>query len=235
MGALQAMKKAADRLKAETDRAAGSIAMADGEYRARFQFKDGEGSSREIYGPCRWDERRAQADLEAIKAAGTNRPTRDDVLEAMDAEAHRIQAHAAFEATVAMAIGQQRLRERHLELDPDPDSEGEQAHNKRQVREDEADMMQPSEPTDSENDPFPEYDVSTKEARARLLMTPEPQPPKPKLPEPTNAVEATARLVNFLPAREGVEGLQKLLDARADPNVVVGPTEISPLRKVAIS
>ena len=41
----------------------------------------------------------------------------------MAAEAHRLQEHAAFESTVAMAAGRQQLHERHVLPDPDPDSE----------------------------------------------------------------------------------------------------------------
>ena len=57
MGSLQAMREESDRLKAEAEHDTGGVASIDGEYRARFKFKDGAGLSREVLGPRRLDER----------------------------------------------------------------------------------------------------------------------------------------------------------------------------------
>ena len=89
------MREEADRLKAEAEHERGAIAIED-EYRARFKLKDESGLLREIRGPRRLDERRAQADREAIQVAGTNQPTRAEALEAMAVEAQRLQEHAAL-------------------------------------------------------------------------------------------------------------------------------------------
>ena len=124
MGALQAMQQEASRLKEAAEHEAGGIVAARHGYRARVQFTDGDGAAREIQGPRRHDERRAKADLEVIRAAGTSKPTRAEALEAMGAEAHRLQEHAGFEAEVAMAVGKERLNQKHTVSDSDPESEG---------------------------------------------------------------------------------------------------------------
>ena len=53
--------------------------------------------------------------------------------------------------------------------------------------------------------------------------------PVVSVPDPKSALEATALLSKFRPARCTVEDLQKLLDARADPNIAL---DIHPLMKV---
>ena len=58
-----------------------------------------------------------------------------------------------------------------------------------------------------------------------------PPAPLPVCMTPKHAVEATARLTRFRPARETVEDLRALLQARADPNITL-PGDIHPLAKV---
>ena len=100
MGALQAMQQAAARLKESAVAEAGGIAVVDGEYRARIKYTDNSGLPKEIKAPRRCNERRAQADLERIRAAGAGKPTREMSLEAMAKEAQLLQEHAAFEVDV---------------------------------------------------------------------------------------------------------------------------------------
>ena len=69
--AVQAMEQEADRLKdeAKTEASEGGIETVKGGHRARVQYTDSSGSQKKIRGPPRHDERRAQADLETIRAA----------------------------------------------------------------------------------------------------------------------------------------------------------------------
>ena len=70
---------------------AGGVVEIDGEHRARLQYTDCARNSCEIKGPRRHDERRAQADLEAMRAAAADKPTRAEHFAAMAKEAHRLQ------------------------------------------------------------------------------------------------------------------------------------------------
>jgi len=249
------------------------------EIRARLQYNQG-GTVHDIYGPSRLEKRRAQADLEAIRAAGVNKSTRAECIEAMQAEArsiltnialhvvaciinvfaslcfvlapirdslcaftvqaHRLQHHAAFEAVVAIAAGKQELHEKHLHDDPDPDSDEDEPRIK-QDQQDEGhktnSCSEESEAEESGDDPFPYFDVSTKEACARLASGSYPGAPAAGRPTaapspPTNDVEASAKLAKFRPICETVDALRALLEARADPNIVVGAGQLSPLRNV---
>ena len=83
-------------------------------------------------------------------------------------------------------------------------------------------------------DPSLNYDVSTREARDRLVSPPvlgsaraKTVPSQPRGPE-----EAAARLARFRPSRESIAVLRTLLEARADANIIPGPGDISPLRTV---
>ena len=77
MGVQQAMQHAAARHKESAVVEAGGIFAAGDAYRAHIQYTDNTGSPNEIYGPRRCDERRGQADLERIRAAGAGKPTRE--------------------------------------------------------------------------------------------------------------------------------------------------------------
>ena len=56
--------------------------------------------------------------------------------------------------------------------------------------------------------------------------------PSLPLPEPKNPDEATAMLTKFRPIRSTPEDLQRLLEARADPNMTVGEGSISPMENI---
>ncbi len=80
------MQQKADRLKAEGKTEVGRVELCGNENRAHFQYIQG-GVQRDIRGPRRHDERRAQADIEVIRAAAAGKPTRSEQLEAMHIEA----------------------------------------------------------------------------------------------------------------------------------------------------
>ena len=63
------------------------------------------GERRLIQGPLRYDARRAQADLEAMRAAAIDQTSRAEHYKAMADKAHALQKHAAFEVQVAMLKG----------------------------------------------------------------------------------------------------------------------------------
>ena len=86
MGALEAMRQEAKRLKDESKSDIGGLHFHGTEARARVQYSE-HGIRHDIYGPSRTDESRARADLDAICAAGENKPTRAEYIEAMQAEA----------------------------------------------------------------------------------------------------------------------------------------------------
>ena len=89
VGALEAMRQAANSLKDQAKAGRGGLEYHGGEIRARIQYNEDD-VERNIRGPRRIEERHARADLEAICAAGENKPTRAEYLEAMQTEALRI-------------------------------------------------------------------------------------------------------------------------------------------------
>ncbi len=59
-----------------------------------------------------------------------------------------------------------------------------------------------------------------------------PAAPSVTLPDPKNPDEATAMLCKFRPTRSTPEDLQRLLEAKADPNMTVGEGSISPMENI---
>ena len=99
--------------------------------------------------------------------------------------------------------------------------------------------MRSDSETQSDDDPFPDYDVSTRAAVERLRAEPvraaasAAKTLPPARPAPTTTpLDATKQLALFRPPIGNVAALRSILEARADPNVVVKPGEQSPLRKV---
>ena len=132
-----------------------------------------------------------------------------------------------------MAAGRQQLHEKHVTPDPDPDSEDEPDGKKAFIRE----HTTANESGESDTDPCPYFDVSTNEMCARLMSltladTPAARQHETRAPSSTSNEDASAKLANFRPICEGIETLKQLLEARADPDVVLGPGHLSPLRNV---
>ena len=98
--------------------------------------------------------------------------------------------------------------------------------------------MRTDSETQSDDDPFPDYDVSTRAAVERLLAEPvcaaacNAKAPPPVRPTPTTTLDATKQLALFRPPIHSMAALRSILEARADPNVVIKPGDQSPLRKV---
>ena len=109
------MEAAAKRLKADTAAEVGGVKRVGDEYRARVRYATTSGELREVQGPCRLDDRRTQADLEAMRAAAIDQPTRAEHFEAMAREAHRLQAHAGFEVRVGMTMGKKQHGRKHMQ------------------------------------------------------------------------------------------------------------------------
>ena len=131
-----------------------------------------------------------------------------------------------------MAAGRQQLHERHVLPDPDPDSESDGGKTLKGDK-----HAGESEETD-DDDPFPCYDVSTDEACARLASLTLSGLPVAETPVARSSytvafdADASAKLARFRPINETVESLRALLEARAEPNVILAPGCLSPLRNV---
>jgi len=210
---LEAMQAAAKRLKEAAAAEAGGVVEIDGEHRARLQYTDCARNSCEIKGPRRHDERRAQADLESMRAAAADKPTRAEHFEAMAREAHRLQEHAAFEVQVAIAVEREKFNQKHMQTDSE---------------------TEPEQDPDVAiyDEPFPIIDVNNAETRERLFTSPLPRSKAQKEKPPADSFEATTRLATFRPVRSNVGDLRVLLEARADPNVKINTGSLSPLRNV---
>jgi len=148
-----------------------------------------------------------------MRAAAQSQPSRGDHFKAMADKAHALQEHAAFEVQASMSMGKKRFGRQHMQTDSKTESE---ANPDAAIFE----------------EPFPEYDVNDPQTRERLYTGPprrkKPWPAKP----PSNAIEATQALAVFPASDSTVHDLRMLLEARADPNAIVGPGNISPLRNV---
>ena len=114
---------------------------------------------------------------------------------------------------VAIAVGKEQFDRKHMQTDSETEEET------------------PKIDADPHDNPFPDYDVNTAGACERLLAEPTPVQ-KTQQPPPTNLLEASVQLARFRPICSSVDDLRALLKARADPNLVIGPGEINPLRKV---
>ena len=204
-----------ERLEAEGETEVGGVVAAHNEFRARVQYSE-SGEPREIKGPRRSSEHRAQRDLEMINAAGCDVRGRAERIEAMDKEAHRLQASAGHETMIAMELGRRQFDRSHIQAGPD-------------FHDDEEDYE-----ASTDDDPLPYYDVSTREARESLVAASAPAKQPSSAAPPTNAVEATIQLATYHASPWGLARLRLLLDMRADPNIVIGDKGFSPLRTVIV-
>ena len=142
-GEVRAMQRQADKLKAEAKVArTGGTEEHEGGYRTRVQCVDNSGARKAIIGPIRLDERRAKADTERVcGAASASTTTRAEFIEGVQREAHRLQLLAPFEAKVAMMVNNKKSNRQHVGTDSETEPEIDPIHD----------------------EPFPDYDVSTRE------------------------------------------------------------------------
>jgi len=105
----------------------GAVEPHKDQFRAHVQYRNEEGLMVHIRGPDRRDRRRAQSDLEDMRAAGAVGSTREKGLQHMAGEARRIQMTAEFEAEVREAERLQRAAEEEVEvaLSEEAESDGE--------------------------------------------------------------------------------------------------------------
>jgi hypothetical protein len=204
-----------ERLEADGEAEVGGVIAVHNGFRARVQYSEG-GKPREIKGPRRSSEHRAQRDLEMINAAGCDVRGRAESIEAMDKEAHRLQASAGHETMIAMELGRRQFDRSHIQAGPDFHDDAEDYE------------------ASTDDDPLPYYDVSTREARESLVAASAPAKQPSSAAPPTNAVEATIQLATYHASPWGLARLRLLLDMRADPNIVIGDKGFSPLRTVIV-
>ena len=89
----------------------GQVQCSGGTFRAHVQNRDAAGLRCEICGPRREQRRRAETDLDQMRAAGAVGSTREQGLQYMSAEARRPQVSASFEAEVRAAVQRQLAEE----------------------------------------------------------------------------------------------------------------------------
>ena len=89
----------------------GYIMEDRGAFRAQVNHGDATGRKQSIVGPKRGCRRRAETDLDQMRAAGAIGSTREQGLQYMAAEARRLQVSAGFEAEVRAAAQRQRAAE----------------------------------------------------------------------------------------------------------------------------
>ena len=189
-------------------------ALGDNCFRACLQRRSAGGSKEYVYGPRRSGKRKAEEDLEAIRAVARG----PEAWSAATAEGHRLQERALFEARVAMRAAEPA---RTIELTIPP------ADWTDLPPED----MYDWEPYDDSQDYATDVNELWQEIDEEGRLHGYQPPPMIPVPDPKDAVDATALLSKFQPTRCTVEDLKKLLDARADPNIIIGD-DISPLFKV---
>ena len=225
-----ALAAEANRLKeGKAPKEQGCVEEFDGGYRADMRWYEG-GSQRHAHGPRRSEKRRAEEDLEALREASSNHADSAVRRAALVAEAHRLQQLAEREVHVSIAARglAQQQREQHpiarqqhhqpsVDRHPVEDGSGSDSQSDWEIGEaDDADVVYAWERFDD---------------RGRSLDQ-TPVAPSVTLPDPKNPDEATAMLAKFRPIRSTPEDLQRLLEARADPNMTVGEGSISPMENI---
>ncbi len=194
---------------------AGALELSDDSRSRAHMQRRGEGGRQEhICGPRRGEKRRAEQDLEALRVAAEEAGPAA-AWDAMAVEARRLQERADFEARVSAYASE------YIAAPGPRVSTAAESHS--------LDMedTQPYESQDYYNDCNELWQEIDEDGRL-----PGWQPP-PIIPvsDPKDAIEATALLSKFRPARGAVEDLKKLVDARADPNITLFG-DIHPLIKV---
>ena len=99
--ALQAMEFQSIHLKNEARIEDGWTEAKGDQHRAVVSYTDDNGVRRVKTGPVRHDERRAQADLETMRAAAVSNSSRAERFEAQSKEASALQKTSVFEAQVS--------------------------------------------------------------------------------------------------------------------------------------
>ena len=170
----------------------GDIEESAATFCAHIQYKNEQRKLKNIRGPRRTSQRRAESDLAAIRAAADGQPSRTEGIEAMGNAAQLLQAQAQCENRVALGIYQyETQRMAHKTEDSDPDSGGDD--------------------DDGYEDPYADIDV-----KAFVKQLEEQQDKNiVQKPPPTDANDATVQMACFQPIKESPEALRTILAARA--------------------
>ena len=96
----------------------GSVFDLGASYRADFQYRD-EGRLQHIYGPRRGQKRRAEEDLELMRAAARGKTEKRDIYAAIAEKGRRLTERSEWESTVAVAA--HRASDVHGECHDDVD------------------------------------------------------------------------------------------------------------------
>ena len=149
---------------------------------------------------------------------------------ALAAGAHRLQQMAEREAHVSIAARRLAQQQQPVSTAQKPqqlsnvwqhpvEDDSDDSQTDWEIGEaDDADVVYASEKLDDRGRPLPEQQ--------------QPVAPSVPQPEPKNPNEATAMLSKFRPILSTPEDLQRLLEARADPNMIVGEGNISPMENI---
>ena len=178
-------------------------------FQAHIQYRDEQDKRNKnihIRGPTRSSRRRAERDLLSIRKASEGHSVWAEAIAAMYAKSRELCQEAEFENNVAMGLAQYGFaRDAHKVVDSDPESEGDAAVD--------------------HDDSFEAADFSNPEVVKKFFPPPPPRPPRAP---PTDAADATRQLADFMPNSETPEALRVLLDARADPNLIIATRVYEP-------
>ena len=207
--ALCAMQTAAKLLRDEAKALArGGIKQdAAGSWFARFQYVDAGITKKEIVGPPRQGERRAENDLATLREAALGKKTWPEQVAAMQQAAQVLRESAQLENRVARGVAQyEAQKQAHKADDSDPETSG-----------------------DEDDGADDQYYGLNEAAIAKIIESIPPLRAPP--PPPVDANDANVQLALFRPINGKPETLEAILRANADPNLIVDD-DISPLRKV---
>ena len=206
---LCAMQTAAKLLRDEAKALArGGIKQdAAGRWFARFRYVDCGITNKEIVGPPRQSQRRAENDLATLREAARALKTWPEQVAAMQQAAQVLCENAQREKCVARGVAQyEAQKQAHKAEDSDPETSGDE--------------------DDGADDDLDDAMV------AKLVADLPPLRARP--PPPVDPNDANVQLACFRFSLERPETLEAILLARADPNLIVGDGNISPLRKAML-
>ena len=205
---LRDMQTAAKLLRDEAKALArGGVKQDAANWFARFQYVDCGITKKEIVGPPRQSERRAENDLATLREAARAQKTWPEQVAAMQQAAQVLRENAQRENRVARGVAQyEAQKQAHKAEDSDPETSGDE--------------------DDGADDDLDDVMV------AKIVADLPPLRARP--PPPVDPNDANVQLACFRFSLERPETLEAILLARADPNLIVGDGDISPLRKAML-
>ena len=202
-------------------------------YRAVFCWQD----ERDVKGPRQAEKRRAEGDLEPLREAsvGHRLQQQAETERRVELFAHRLSQEQAH---LQPSVGQQRQQQQPsvLARQQQPVPEQQARHAQSHQASEELSGSEDEWEVEEVDDGMVAYAWKSKD---ELLQQWDEQQqkelPLPPIPEPSCADEASLLLAQFRPSRRTPQELKRLLEARANPDIVV-TTEIwggiCPLSKV---